>query len=58
MPQNLNTSVSLQVGKTFELLNCDQHKSMIIKSGRDPGKIRPDITHQVKLFNQSSELHF
>lgn len=38
----------MQVGKTFELLNCDQHKGMIIKNGRDPGKIRPDITHQVK----------
>ena len=37
----------LQVGKTFELMNCDQHKNMIIKSGRDPGTIRPDITHQV-----------
>lgn len=37
-----------KVGKTFELLNCDQHKNMIVKSGRNPGNIRPDITHQVK----------
>lgn len=36
-----------KVGKTFELLNCDQHKNIIIKSGRDPGNVRPDITHQV-----------
>lgn len=37
----------IQVGKTFELLNCDQHKNIIVKSGRNPGDIRPDITHQV-----------
>lgn len=37
-----------EVGKTFELLNCDQHKNMIVKNGRNPGNIRPDITHQVK----------
>ena len=45
--------VFLQVGKTFELLNCDQHKNMIIKTGRDPGHIRPDITHQVTLSSLS-----
>uniref|UniRef100_A0A671KEF0 18S rRNA (pseudouridine(1248)-N1)-methyltransferase n=1 Tax=Sinocyclocheilus anshuiensis TaxID=1608454 RepID=A0A671KEF0_9TELE len=45
------------VGKTFELLNCDQHKSMIIKSGRDPGKIRPDITHQCPLMLLDSPLN-
>lgn len=39
--------VVFQVGKTFELLNCDQHKNIIVKSGRNPGDIRPDITHQV-----------
>lgn len=39
----------LQVGKTFELLNCDQHKNIIVKSGRDPGQVRPDITHQVSI---------
>lgn len=38
-----------KVGKTFELLNCDQHKNIIIKSGRDPGNVRPDITHQVTI---------
>lgn len=37
----------LQVGKTYELLNCDKHKSMLLKNGRDPGEVRPDITHQV-----------
>lgn len=37
----------LQVGKTYELLNCDKHKSMLLKNGRDPGEVRPDIAHQV-----------
>lgn len=37
----------LQVGKTYELLNCDKHKSILLKNGRDPGEVRPDITHQV-----------
>lgn len=36
-----------QVGKTYELLSCDKHKSMLLKNGRDPGEVRPDIAHQV-----------
>lgn len=36
-----------QVGKTYELLNCDKHKSLLLKNGRDPGEVRPDIAHQV-----------
>ncbi|XP_063343232.1 ribosomal RNA small subunit methyltransferase NEP1 [Pelmatolapia mariae] len=48
---------TVKVGKTFELLNCDQHKNMIIKSGRDPGKIRPDITHQCLLMLMDSPLN-
>ncbi|XP_051576401.1 ribosomal RNA small subunit methyltransferase NEP1-like [Myxocyprinus asiaticus] len=51
------TLETVKVGKTFELLNCDQHKSMIIKSGRDPGKIRPDITHQCLLMLLDSPLN-
>lgn len=35
------------MGKTFELLNCDKHKALLLRSGRDPGEVRPDITHQV-----------
>lgn len=35
----------LQVGKSFELLNSDKHKSQIAKFGRD--NARPDIAHQV-----------
>lgn len=37
----------LKVGKTYELLNCDKHKSVLLKNGRDPGEVRPDIAHQV-----------
>ncbi|KAL2084098.1 hypothetical protein ACEWY4_019616 [Coilia grayii] len=48
---------TVKVGKTFELLNCDQHKSMILKNGRDPGKIRPDITHQCLLMLMDSPLN-
>ncbi|TRY94293.1 hypothetical protein DNTS_030380 [Danionella cerebrum] len=51
------TLETVKVGKTFELLNCDQHKSLIIKSGRDPGKIRPDITHQCLLMLMDSPLN-
>lgn len=36
-----------KVGKTYELLNCDKHKSLLLRNGRDPGGVRPDITHQV-----------
>lgn len=35
------------MGKTFELLNCDKHKALLLRNGRDPGEVRPDITHQV-----------
>uniref|UniRef100_A0A8B9YAM6 Uncharacterized protein n=1 Tax=Bos mutus grunniens TaxID=30521 RepID=A0A8B9YAM6_BOSMU len=38
---------TVKVGKTYELLNCDKHKSMLLKNGRDPGEVRPDIAHQV-----------
>ncbi|XP_061919774.1 ribosomal RNA small subunit methyltransferase NEP1 [Entelurus aequoreus] len=48
---------SVKVGKNFELLNCDQHKNVIIKSGRDPGHIRPDITHQCLLMLMDSPLN-
>ena len=31
----------------FELLNCDDHKSVMRKHQRDPKDYRPDILHQV-----------
>ncbi|XP_048880872.1 ribosomal RNA small subunit methyltransferase NEP1 [Brienomyrus brachyistius] len=51
------TLETVKVGKSFELLNCDQHKSMIIKNGRDPGTVRPDITHQCLLMLMDSPLN-
>ncbi|XP_040217132.1 ribosomal RNA small subunit methyltransferase NEP1 [Rana temporaria] len=48
---------TVRAGKTYELLNCDQHKSMLVKNGRDPGEARPDITHQCLLMLLDSPLN-
>ncbi|XP_068115508.1 ribosomal RNA small subunit methyltransferase NEP1 [Hyperolius riggenbachi] len=48
---------TVRVGKTYELLNCDQHKSILVKNGRDPGEVRPDITHQCLLMLLDSPLN-
>ncbi|KAG9292247.1 hypothetical protein G9A89_023967 [Geosiphon pyriformis] len=32
--------------KTVELLNCDDHRGILQKLGRNPSDSRPDITHQ------------
>uniref|UniRef100_A0A2K5DI12 Uncharacterized protein n=1 Tax=Aotus nancymaae TaxID=37293 RepID=A0A2K5DI12_AOTNA len=34
---------TVKAGKTYELLNCNKHKSILLKNGRDPGEVRPDI---------------
>lgn len=44
-------------GKTFELLNCDDHKGILKKTGRDPADYRPDITHQCLLMLMDSPLN-
>ncbi|KAJ7418622.1 Ribosomal RNA small subunit methyltransferase NEP1 [Pitangus sulphuratus] len=48
---------TVKVGKTFELLNCDKHKAMLLRIGRDPGEVRPDITHQSLLMLMDSPLN-
>ncbi|XP_044858977.1 ribosomal RNA small subunit methyltransferase NEP1-like [Mauremys mutica] len=48
---------TVKVGKTYELLNCDKHKSLLLRSGRDPGEVRPDITHQSLLMLMDSPLN-
>ncbi|CAH2322642.1 ribosomal RNA small subunit methyltransferase NEP1 [Pelobates cultripes] len=48
---------TVRVGKTYELLNCDQHKSLLVKNGKDPGQVRPDITHQSLLMLLDSPLN-
>lgn len=42
---------TVKVGHEFGLLNCDDHVSIMKKSGRDPAEARPDITHQVFCFS-------
>ncbi|XP_023217203.1 ribosomal RNA small subunit methyltransferase NEP1-like [Centruroides sculpturatus] len=42
---NLET---VKAGKSFELLNSEDHKGLIKKFDKDPSRCRPDITHQVR----------
>jgi len=35
-----------QVGKNYELLNCDDHANFLRRHGKDPALYRPDICHQ------------
>ncbi|XP_060578926.1 ribosomal RNA small subunit methyltransferase NEP1-like [Ruditapes philippinarum] len=48
---------SVKNGKTFELLNCDKHKSVAKKFKRDISTCRPDITHQCLLMLLDSPLN-
>ncbi|KAM4682084.1 ribosomal RNA small subunit methyltransferase NEP1 isoform 1-T1 [Amazona ochrocephala] len=48
---------TVKVGKTFELLNCDKHKALLLRNGRDPAEVRPDITHQSLLMLMDSPLN-
>ena len=47
----------LQVGNNFQLLNCDDHAGILKQNDRDPGKSRPDITHQCLLMLMDSPLN-
>ena len=38
-----------KVGKTLQLLNCDDHKTFLTKNKKDPADYRPDICHQALL---------
>lgn len=44
-------------GRVHELLNCDDHTSLLRKMNRDPGSCRPDITHQSLLMLIDSPLN-
>ncbi|GAB0096091.1 Ribosomal RNA small subunit methyltransferase NEP1 [Sergentomyia squamirostris] len=46
-----------KVGNVFELLNCDDHTSILRKHNRSPGSCRPDITHQTLLMLMDSPLN-
>lgn len=45
------------MGNKFELLNCDDHATILKKNGRNPGSSRPDITHQCLLMLLDSPLN-
>jgi len=38
-----------KVGKTYQLLNSEDHANFLKRNGREPNNFRPDITHQALL---------
>uniref|UniRef100_T1J238 18S rRNA (pseudouridine-N1)-methyltransferase n=1 Tax=Strigamia maritima TaxID=126957 RepID=T1J238_STRMM len=48
---------SVKVGKSYELLNCDDHKNQLKRLNRSPGDCRPDIVHQCLLMLMDSPLN-
>ncbi|KAK4364972.1 hypothetical protein RND71_016330 [Anisodus tanguticus] len=38
-----------KVGKSYQLLNSDEHSNFLKKNGRNPSDYRPDIAHQAML---------
>ncbi|EFJ32483.1 hypothetical protein SELMODRAFT_407397 [Selaginella moellendorffii] len=46
-----------KVGKTYQLLNCDDHANFLRKHKRDPALYRPDILHQALLAILDSPLN-
>ena len=47
----------IQVGRKFELLNAEDHKSQLVKHRRDVSSARPDITHQCLMMLLDSPLN-
>jgi rRNA pseudouridine-1189 N-methylase Emg1 (Nep1/Mra1 family) len=47
----------VKAGKDHQLLNCDDHKHIIRKVGKNIADCRPDITHQVLLALLDSPLN-
>lgn len=47
----------IKVGNAFELLNCDDHINIMRRNKKDPGSVRPDITHQSLLMLFDSPLN-
>eukprot|EP00252_Welwitschia_mirabilis_P003883 TRINITY_DN1396_c0_g1_i2.p1 TRINITY_DN1396_c0_g1~~TRINITY_DN1396_c0_g1_i2.p1 ORF type:complete len:252 (-),score=38.18 TRINITY_DN1396_c0_g1_i2:154-909(-) len=46
-----------KVGKTYQLLNCDDHGNFLRKNKQDPAAFRPDIVHQALLAILDSPLN-
>ena len=53
----LHCILCCQVGRKFELLNCDDHKKELSKHGRDISSARPDISHQCLMMLLDSPLN-
>ncbi|KAK3864595.1 hypothetical protein Pcinc_029729 [Petrolisthes cinctipes] len=47
----------IKTGKSFDLLNCDDHLGLMKKYNKDPANYRPDILHQCLLMLQDSPLN-
>merc|ERR1711931_495107 len=48
---------TVKAGKSFELMNCDEHKHILKEHDRDIADARPDITHQCLLMLMDSPLN-
>ncbi|KAJ7976622.1 Ribosomal RNA small subunit methyltransferase NEP1 [Quillaja saponaria] len=46
-----------KVGKTYQLLNSDDHANFLRKNNKNPADYRPDIVHQALLFILDSPLN-
>ena len=46
-----------KAGKSFELLNIDDHRGILTRNGREFSSARPDITHQCLLMLFDSPLN-
>ncbi|XP_075636415.1 uncharacterized protein LOC142608605 [Castanea sativa] len=46
-----------KVGKTYQLLNSDDHAHFLLKNNRNPAEYRPDIVHQALLMMLDSRLN-
>ncbi|KAL1191540.1 hypothetical protein V5N11_002361 [Cardamine amara subsp. amara] len=46
-----------KVGKTYQLLNSDDHANFLKKNNRNPADYRPDITHQALLMILDSPIN-
>ena len=45
------------MGKKFELINSEDHRSQLVKHGRDISRARPDISHQSLMMLLDSPLN-
>nr|GMC63049.1 ribosomal RNA small subunit methyltransferase NEP1 [Ipomoea batatas] len=46
-----------KIGKTYQLLNSDEHANFLKRNNRNPAEYRPDIAHQAMLMILDSRLN-